>query len=193
MNLYDQTEYDTEYIQKTIHDYYPYAKDYLKFDLDADIYLVSDKNNASDFLGKTAYYAPSDFSVYLYIDDRHPKDILRSLSHELIHHHQNCRGEFQNSSNLGEEGYAQSDAHLRNMEKEAYLVGNLAFRDWCDGLKREEKTMLMEGEKMSKRKKQVLDSKSVNKTKKEAQKPLKTWYSDNLYDELVRKWAKPKN
>lgn len=192
MHLYDQTNNDTKYLQQVIDEYYPYAKDYMKFDKDADIYLVSDETNAGDFLGKTAYYDPAGFSVYLYIDNRHPKDVVRSLSHELVHHHQNCRGEFDDASNLGEEGYAQNDAHLRNMEKEAYLIGNLAFRDWCDGLKKEDKTMLMEGKKMSKKKKGLLDSKKNLKTKKESQKPLKTWYSDNLYDELVQRWAKPK-
>ena len=142
MHLYDQTNNDTKYLQQVIDEYYPYAKDYMKFDKDADIYLVSDETNAGDFLGKTAYYDPAGFSVYLYIDNRHPKDVVRSLSHELVHHHQNCRGEFDDASNLGEEGYAQNDAHLRNMEKEAYLIGNLAFRDWCDGLKKEDKIQL---------------------------------------------------
>lgn len=28
--------------------------------------------------------------------------------------------------------YAQDDEHMRNMEKEAYLKGNLLFRDWED-------------------------------------------------------------
>ena len=37
--------------------------------------------------------------------------------------------------NVGE-GYAQNDEHLRNMEKEAYLQGNMCFRDWEDGYKR---------------------------------------------------------
>ena len=33
------------------------------------------------------------------------------------------------------EGYAQKNEHLREMEKEAYLEGNLALRDWEDGHK----------------------------------------------------------
>ena len=34
------------------------------------------------------------------------------------------------------EGYAQNDEHLRNMEKEAYLDGNMNFRDWEDEFKK---------------------------------------------------------
>ena len=31
--------------------------------------------------------------------------------------------------------YAQDDEHMRDMEKEAYLKGNLLFRDWEDWYK----------------------------------------------------------
>ena len=31
--------------------------------------------------------------------------------------------------------YAQDDQHLRKMEMEAYLKGNLLFRDWEDWVK----------------------------------------------------------
>ena len=33
------------------------------------------------------------------------------------------------------EGYAQTDEHLREMEREAYEVGNMCFRDWEDSIK----------------------------------------------------------
>tara|TARA_Y100000592_G_C5277800_1_gene224865 strand:- start:65 stop:601 length:537 start_codon:yes stop_codon:yes gene_type:complete len=33
------------------------------------------------------------------------------------------------------DGYAQKNPHLRNMEKEAYLKGNMCFRDWEDSYK----------------------------------------------------------
>ena len=59
---------------------------------------------------------------------------MRSLSHELVHHTQNCRGEFNKSMEVGE-GYAQKDKHLREMEEEAYLQGNMCFRDWEDTYK----------------------------------------------------------
>jgi len=117
-----------------LDDFYPYAKDYLGFDKDASINFASDVQNAKNPLGKTAYYDPSNYSVTVYTDNRHPKDIMRSVSHELVHHTQNCRGDLGMSENAGE-GYAQNDEHLREMEREAYEKGNLCFRDWEDGVK----------------------------------------------------------
>ena len=88
-----------------------------------------------DPLGKTAYYNPDKMEITLFVDKRHVKDILRSLSHELVHHTQNCRGDFNNSKIAGEQGYAQKDPHLREMEREAYELGNMCFRDWEDNYK----------------------------------------------------------
>jgi len=56
------------------------------------------------------------------------------LSHELVHHTQNCNGQFENTGEMGE-GYAQNDKHLREMERQAYEQGNLVFRDWEDSIK----------------------------------------------------------
>jgi len=72
--------------------------------------------------------------VTVFTDNRHPKDIMRSLSHELVHHAQNCDGQFDRNLGVGE-GYAQNDEHLRKMEEDAYLRGNMCFRDWEDGFK----------------------------------------------------------
>ena len=98
------------------------------------LYFAKDKENANNLLGKTAYYNPSDQSIVLYIIDRHPKDICRSFAHELVHHHQNERGDL-NFSNSTSPIYAQDDPHLREMEKEAYLEGNLLLRDFEDNYK----------------------------------------------------------
>ena len=117
-----------------LNDFYPYAKEYLGFDKDASINFVSDKTNAANPLGKTAYYDPSNYSVTIYTDNRHPKDIMRSVAHELVHHAQNCSGELSMSEDTGE-GYAQNNQHLRDMETDAYKRGNLCFRDWEDGVK----------------------------------------------------------
>ena len=51
--------------------------------------LKKDKENSSKTLGSTAYYDPENLTIALYISGRHPKDILRSFAHELIHHVQN--------------------------------------------------------------------------------------------------------
>ena len=119
----------------SLNEFYPYSKKTLGFDQDASFNFISDPKNGEKLLGKTAYYDPSEFSVTIYVDNRHPKDILRSISHELVHHTQNCRGDLSNLSVAGEQGYAQKDSHLREMEREAYEKGNMIFRDWEDGVK----------------------------------------------------------
>ena len=127
--------------------------------------LVSDDKNAAKVLGKTAYYEPETKTVVLYITHRHQKDILRSFAHEVIHHWQHENERLQTSSKGGtKEGqgespkatqdpqYAQKDPWLRQMEKQAYLLGNIIFRDWEDQKKAKdrksqkkmvEKTMLI--------------------------------------------------
>jgi hypothetical protein len=101
--------------------------------------LREDQDNANDILGKTAYYNPADMSIVLYITDRHPKDICRSFSHELVHHHQNERGDLE-MGDASSPTYAQDDKHMRKMEMEAYLKGNMLFRDWEDWYKNYKQT-----------------------------------------------------
>ena len=98
------------------------------------VILRKDAENGALTLGRTAYYDPSELTIVLYTSNRHPKDILRSFAHELIHHVQNERGDLH----LGDSSdpqYAQNDEHLRKMEKEAYLQGNLLMRDFEDNFK----------------------------------------------------------
>jgi len=124
-----------EELKKLIKDFLPYAKKRMGFSKKPRVLFRRDKENAENILGKTAHYDPQSFTVVLYVQNRHPKDIMRSLSHELVHHAQNCRGEFDKPSIAGEQGYAQKDPHLREMEREAYEVGNMCFRDWEDNYK----------------------------------------------------------
>tara|TARA_R110000824_G_scaffold294469_1_gene482861 strand:+ start:599 stop:991 length:393 start_codon:yes stop_codon:yes gene_type:complete len=96
--------------------------------------LKQDEENASKTLGSTAYYDPENLTIALYTTGRHPKDILRSFAHELIHHVQNERGDLH-GGDASNPQYAQQDDHLREMEKEAYLEGNLLMRDFEDNFK----------------------------------------------------------
>lgn len=95
------------------------------------IIFTNDKKNSKEAFGKTAYYDPTQRVVRVYVTGRHPTDILRSFAHELIHHWQNEHGALPNS-NAGQEHYAQKDPVLRRREMEAYLFGNILFRDWQD-------------------------------------------------------------
>ena len=113
---------------------YETAKEKLGFVPDVSIVVMKNDDNAKNPLGKTAHYSPSEHKIALYTQGRHIKDILRSLAHELVHHKQNCRGDFDNGA-ATVAGYAQEDGHLREMEREAYECGNMIFRDWEDNLK----------------------------------------------------------
>jgi len=94
-------------------------------------FIKDDKKNALNMLGKTAYYNPSEKSITLYTFGRHPKDILRSFSHEMIHHMQNLEGRLNNiiTTNTNEDG------DLPELEREAYEKGNMMLRNWEDSLK----------------------------------------------------------
>ena len=121
-------------LKPLINKFLPFAQKRMGFNEPPKLFLKNDSKNAGDPLGKPAFYDPAQKSVTLYVSQRHPKDVMRSLSHELVHHTQNCRGDFNNVGEMGE-GYAQNDEHLREMEREAYEVGNMCFRDWEDSIK----------------------------------------------------------
>lgn len=93
--------------------------------------INDDEENAFKLLGRTAYYDPNDCSITLYTLDRHPKDILRSFSHEMIHRQQDNEDRLQkvDTTNTNEDG------PLKELEEEAYLKGNMIFRNWEDSLK----------------------------------------------------------
>ena len=120
-----------------------FAKDRMGFKQYPDIVLGDDKANASNVLGKTAYYDPNRLIVHIYTNNRHPKDILRSIAHELVHHTQHENGEFDGNHYTGP-GYAQKDPKMREMERQAYEQGNLCLRDWEDGIKAQNETIYKE-------------------------------------------------
>ena len=117
-----------------IKQFMPFAQKRMGFEKPPRLFLRHDTKNAGNPLGRTAHYDPSAQSVSLYTTGRHIKDIMRSLSHELVHHAQCCRGEFNGGAPTGA-GYAQTDDHMREMEREAYELGNMCFRDWEDSVK----------------------------------------------------------
>ena len=122
--------------------YTPYIASILEYMIDQgknilplpEIKIKEDEQEASNFFGKTAYYSPNEKEVVLYTLGRHPKDVCRSFTHEMIHHIQNLEGRLGGigTSNTNEDDY------LREIEKEAYLEGNMCFRNWEDGLKNKE-------------------------------------------------------
>ncbi|MDB4549398.1 hypothetical protein N9Z86_00590 [bacterium] len=93
-------------------------------------FIHDEEANANDFFGMTAYYDPNNNEVVLYTLGRHPKDIMRSYAHELIHVHQNHEDRLKgiNTSNVNEDDY------LKKIEREAYEKGNISFRSWTNNL-----------------------------------------------------------
>jgi len=91
------------------------------------IEFVEDEENAKVTLGRTAYYDPNNKVITLYITRRHPKDVLRSFAHEMIHHMQNLEGRLENMSGTTN---VNEDDYLADIESEAYNNGNMLFRAW---------------------------------------------------------------
>ena len=94
-------------------------------------FIDGDSENAKDFLGKTAYYDPDAKHIVLYTEGRHPKDIVRSYAHEMIHHIQNLEGRLGNITTTN----TTEDDHLTKLEQEANLRGTMTFRGWTDSIK----------------------------------------------------------
>jgi hypothetical protein len=125
-------EHDTDFIEKLVS-LTDYMMDQINIEPLPDVNFVEDDiKNADDFFGKTAYYNPNDKSITLYTLKRHPKDVLRSFAHEMVHHKQNLEGKLNNieGQNINEDDY------LKELEREAYEYGNgLLFRGWENSIK----------------------------------------------------------
>ena len=91
-------------------------------------FINDDVDNANNFFGKTAYYEPQYNRIVLYTLNRHPKDVMRSFAHEMIHHLQNR----ENRLGMIFTQNTNEDAHLTSLEREAYEKGNIIFRNWTD-------------------------------------------------------------
>ena len=98
--------------------------------------LVNNKDHAKLILGGTGSYDGKNKVIRLFVADRHPKDVLRTFAHEVIHHWQHENGQldelYKDPEAEKDPQYAQNDPHLRKMEQQAYLLGNMLFRDWED-------------------------------------------------------------
>ena len=118
-------------------DYIPYIKSLTKFMYKngytkkpfPKVLLITKKQDEDVFI-KTANYDPEEKIVNLYVAERHPKDVLRSFAHEMIHHKQNIEGRLGEGSYEGDR--IVDDDKLMGLEKEAYLYGNISFRKWTE-------------------------------------------------------------
>jgi len=97
--------------------------------------IGDDFDNASKILGMTGYYDPAAKTVTLFTAERHPKDVLRTFAHELVHHEQNIENRLHSTPGTD----TTKDPKLSAVEDEAYLKGNRIFRHWEDQLKEKNK------------------------------------------------------
>jgi len=93
-------------------------------------FVDDDAENAKNFFGKTAYYDPNNRVIVLYTMNRHPKDVMRSFAHEMVHHIQNLEDRLGNIQTQD----TNEDGDLPEIEREAYEKGNMTFRNWTDTL-----------------------------------------------------------
>lgn len=93
-------------------------------------FIDGDSENASNFFGKTAYYDPNRQHIVLYTEGRHPKDIVRSYAHEMIHHIQYLEDRLGDVAGTN----TTEDDHLDKIEQEANLRGTMTFRNWTDSI-----------------------------------------------------------
>ena len=152
--------------EKEIHSLCDFAQKRIGFEKPPSIFVNHDKVNAGNTLAKTGYYMPDTMEIHVFATGRHPKDILRSIAHELVHHGQHMRGELDMDGYSGK-GYAQKNPKLRRAEMEAN--DPMLFRDWEDSLKEKENTIYNErrNRKMS----------------------LKEWKNNEIGDLLTSKWG----
>ena len=156
-----------EQTKKLADDLYQFLKKRLKFDRDPKITFIFDEDNAKDALAKTGHYDPDSEEVVVYAAGRHPKDILRSLAHELYHHFQKCNGELtpDKAAPEGDPNYIIHDKFLEKIEVDAFGKGNKEFRFW-EAEKKMNNKDLNEGKK----KKKKHTKKQINKVHRAAGK-----------------------
>jgi hypothetical protein len=141
---------------------YDFMKQNYKFTCEPTIHFLSDTENAQKILGRTGFYNAEEESVHVYITNRHPKDILRSLSHELLHHIQGCEGMVDSkrgdTEGTKDPNYFLHDKFLRKIELDAFKRGNDAFRKW--------EAYIKQGNiKISMSKEKICEAKDKKKTK----------------------------
>ena len=159
-NIKNPANYQLGDLESHVHGMYDHFESKYGFKKPPTMVFDSDPGNQSKVLGKTAYYDPQSLEIHIFVDGRHPKDVLRSIAHELIHHRQNMEGRLDTDGYSGPGYYLENDS-LKEVEHEAMLDGNATMREYEDTVKYKEK------DKMS----------------------LKEWKNNELNKQLLKKFG----
>jgi hypothetical protein len=159
-NIKNPANYRLGDLESHVHGMYDHFESKYGFKKAPTMVFDSDPGNQSKVLGKTAYYDPQSLEIHIFVDGRHPKDVLRSIAHELIHHRQNMEGRLDTDGYSGHGYYLENDS-LKEVEHEAMLDGNATMREYEDTVKYKEK------DKMS----------------------LKEWKNNELNKQLLKKFG----
>ena len=133
----NHSDVDLSSLEPHVQGMYDFFDQKIGFKKPPTMHFDSDPNNQSNVLGKTAYYDPSSLEIHVFTDGRHPKDMLRSIAHELIHHQQNLEDRLNVGGYMGQGYYLQNEA-MKELEQEAMLEGNALMREYEDTTKSEE-------------------------------------------------------
>lgn len=114
---------DYKNLLNQLHDF---ASDRMTFHRPPKLFFQDDSETSKVFI-RTGFYDPTQEAIIVFVTDRHIKDILRSVCHEMVHHSQHLEGRLRTPSS---EDYAQKDPYMRMLEKEAYTKGNMIMRDF---------------------------------------------------------------
>ena len=135
--LSNHSDVDLSSLEPHVQGMYDFFDQKIGFKKPPTMHFDSDPNNQSNVLGKTAYYDPSSLEIHVFTDGRHPKDMLRSIAHELIHHQQNLEDRLDVGGYMGQGYYLQNEA-MKELEQEAMLKVNALMREYEDTTKSEE-------------------------------------------------------
>lgn len=134
-------------------DYEKYVKDLMTW-LDENglkikpfpVVRISNRSQDGVFI-KTGHYDPNKKEITVFVNGRHIKDVLRTVAHECVHHNQNLEGRL-----VGYNGDKTSeDDVLTRLESEAYVKGNIFFRNWTEEKTKSEKPEKSFGKHMKKK------------------------------------------
>lgn len=135
--LSNHSKMDLSSLEPHVQGMYDFFDQKIGFSKPPTMHFDSEPSNQPNVLGKTAYYDPSSLEIHVFTDGRHPKDMLRSIAHELIHHQQNLEDRLDVGGFMGQGYYLQNEA-MKELEQEAMLKGNALMREYEDTTKSEE-------------------------------------------------------